>query len=351
MKPATLPGFTLQTLLHWSKNKQSLRVVYLYRSPRSNRHSIEGVFRTIEANLPEQVTIERFYIDPTVSKFVNIRRASKLKADVFHLTGDCNYLVLGLPKWKTVLTVHDVGHYEVTLKGLKRLVYGLFWWTLPLRNVRQIVAISKFTRERLITNFNIPSENIEVIYDPLPANFTNETRRFNDVDPVILQIGSGKNKNVSGLIHALNGIRAKLILINDFDDEVRELLLANNIRYEQYSNLSFEQVITIYKRVDLLFFASFYEGFGMPIIEAQSLGIPVVTSNVGPMPEVAGDGAILVNPHSVEEIRGALLRIINSSLLREELVEKGKLNVKRFESRQIASQYYEIYKQISNNQD
>jgi glycosyltransferase involved in cell wall biosynthesis len=328
-----------------------LKIVHIYRAPKPNRYSIERVFAIIERNLPAEVVIERFYLDPYASVFANIRRASKLKADVFHITGDCNYVVLGLPRRKTIITVHDVGHYEVTLKGLRKIVYGCFWWKLPLKVVKQIVAISNFTKERIERNFSIPSESIKVIYDPLPPNLTPETTEFNEKKPTILQIGSGKNKNVYGLIRALQGLTAKLILINDVDDEIIRFLLHNRIEYEQYHNLPYDEVIAIYKRTDILFFASFYEGFGMPIIEAQSLGIPVVTSNVGPMPEVAGEGALLVNPFSVAEIRNALVRIINSSFLRDELVKKGKENVKRFRSKVIAEEYYNVYRTLSTNGD
>jgi glycosyltransferase involved in cell wall biosynthesis len=97
----------------------------------------------------------------------------------------------------------------------------------------------------------------------------------------------------------------------------------------------------------MVVFASLYEGFGLPILEAQAMGRPVITSNFGAMREAAGDAALLVDPYSVEEIRAAILRIKNEPQLREELVRKGRENVERFRPEAVARQYAEIYRRLA----
>jgi glycosyltransferase involved in cell wall biosynthesis len=96
----------------------------------------------------------------------------------------------------------------------------------------------------------------------------------------------------------------------------------------------------------MVVFASLYEGFGLPILEAQAVGRPVITSNFGAMREAAGDGALFVDPYSVQEIRAAILRIKNEPALREELVRKGRENVERFRADAIALKYAEIYRAV-----
>ena len=94
---------------------------------------------------------------------------------------------------------------------------------------------------------------------------------------------------------------------------------------------------------DILAFVSTYEGFGLPIIEAQAIGRVVITSNLASMPEVAGKGALFVNPFSVEEIREGIVSLIENEHDRATLIKRGLENVKRFDKEKIANQYQEIY--------
>ena len=104
------------------------------------------------------------------------------------------------------------------------------------------------------------------------------------------------------------------------------------------------ELVEAYRRCDMVVFASLYEGFGLPILEAQAMGRPVITSNFGAMKEAAGDGALLVDPYSVEAIRDAVLRVKREPALREELIAKGRANVERFRAGVVAERYAEIYR-------
>ena len=104
------------------------------------------------------------------------------------------------------------------------------------------------------------------------------------------------------------------------------------------------KILDAYKRCDMLCFPSFYEGFGLPIIEAQAIGRPVITSNFGAMKEVAGDGALLVCPDNIDEIQQAIEQIIIDEELRKKLVEKGLNNVERYKAENVVERYVEVYR-------
>ncbi len=113
-------------------------------------------------------------------------------------------------------------------------------------------------------------------------------------------------------------------------------LKASGISYSYRTNLSESEILAAYHQADIVSLVSTYEGFGLPIIEAQAIGRAVIAGNVASMPEVAGEGACLVDPHDVTAIRSGILRIINEPGYRNAIVEQGFQNVKRFDPQLIA---------------
>ena len=112
------------------------------------------------------------------------------------------------------------------------------------------------------------------------------------------------------------------------------------------SNLTKEEVVQKYIDADILVFGSLFEGFGMPIIEANAVGRAVVTGNCSAMPEVAGNAACLVNPLEVESIRSGIMRVIRDDAYRLHLIENGRINKERFEAVKIADEYFQLYKEV-----
>ena len=110
-----------------------------------------------------------------------------------------------------------------------------------------------------------------------------------------------------------------------------------------------EEKVLLYKGAMALVFPSLYEGFGLPVLEAQSLGIPVLTSNTSSLPEIAGEGAIYVDPYSIEDIAKGMKRLTVDKELRTKLIQAGFENVKRFSWAKAAWQLQEIFLTVAKN--
>ena len=326
-----------------------LHVRLLIRDKRPGNYSIEGVFNQIVTALKGKVQFNEDVVRTSAGRWAALLKIKSGKYDINHITGDVHFLALSLPSDSTIITVHDIGHYEVTLKGIKRKLYKLFWLKWPLSKAKYITCISEFTKNRLIEVVGIHSSRIRVIYNPVPREFKFNPKVLSQVKPKILQIGTGKTKNRIGLIKAAKGFNCTLIFIGELHSEHKQLLNDFKIEYLNPSHISQEDIYNYYKESDIVFFASFYEGFGLPIIEAHSVGRPVITSRCASMPEIAGDAAIFVDPHSPDEIRGAIERITSDVTLYEKLVNAGLNNIKRFDSAVIAEQYYQLYQTVKAN--
>ena len=328
-----------------------LKVVYFNRGKRKNNFSIELLFKNIQNELKGKIDIGNYYNIESRSRWLSIWDARKYQGDIDHITGDVNYLAIGLTPSKTVLTVHDLGYYENTVhSAFKRTLYGYFWFKLPLRRAKIITTVSEFTKQKLLHYFSVPEEKIKVIPNPLFPQYKYSPKQQSE-KPIILQIGSGKHKNLEGLIKASDGIHCKLRIIGFPSNQEIELLNSYNADFEILNKLSDTEMIQAYISSDILYFASFYEGFGLPIIEANAIGRPVITSNVTAMPEVASDAAHIVDPTNVEDIKDGLLRIINNEHYRNMLIENGLNNAKKYSLKEIASKYYEIYNHLSSADD
>ncbi len=321
-----------------------ITVSHFNRDPRPSNYTFEQLFGAIRLELNKNLNVINHDIPAGMGRIASIRWAKKNAGKINHITGDVHFLSYGLPAKNTILTVHDLGYYTTTLKGIKKMIYRKFWLQDPFKKVDTITAISRATKNDIMKHFNVPEEKIIIIPDPLLPGFKKENPNVNS-KPVIMQIGSGANKNLERLIDAVSGMDVKLLLVNKlFDPRIKDKLLESRIEFEQRTDLTFEELKKAYKDADILFFASEYEGFGMPIIEAQATGRPVITSNISCMPDVAGnDSAILVDPFSVSEIKSALNNLIENESFRSSIVQNGFQNIRKYSLENIAGMYEKVY--------
>jgi glycosyltransferase involved in cell wall biosynthesis len=326
------------------------RVVYFQRKPYCDSFSLERVFNSVRAALPSNMAKAAwtcpFQSRGVARRLLNLVEAPFHQGEINHITGDVHYLALGLAKRKTILTIHDCGVLRFS-KGLKYLALVMGWYRLPARRVAAITVISEFTRKEVLRYTGCAPELVRVIHDPIPDGFTPYPKPFNTEMPVLLQVGAAEhNKNVCRVAEAIRGIPCRLDIIGRLTDRQRQALEHNCISYTEQWGLADQEVVQRYRDCDVVVFASTYEGFGMPILEGNATGRPVVTSNVCSMPEVAGSAACLVDPFDCSSIREGILRVINDPEYRNNLIAQGFENVKRFRAERIAAQYAALYQEV-----
>lgn len=328
-----------------------MKVVFFHRKPRPNfNFSVENLFKQIRSVLPSEVSWEvkelSYFSQGFFRRLYITLEAAFNQKGVNHITGDINFIALALRKRKTVLTILDVGFMKHPNR-FARTILRWFWIVLPVKSAAMITTISEATRQEVMKYVKIDPARIKVVYVPISSAFAPEPKTFNKSEPTILQIGTKPNKNVLRLVQALKGIPCRLEIIGEVDKQLEADLRSSGIQYRASKNLSNEEIVEKYRQCDILTFVSTYEGFGMPIVEANATGRVVVTSNLLSMPEVAGDAAHLVDPFDVAAIRDGILKVINDDAYRDKLISNGFLNRKRFDVEEIALQYAGIYKTLS----
>ena len=214
--------------------------------------------------------------------------------------------------------------------------------------VKRITVISDFSKKELSKLIPFAKDKIVVIHNPVNSTLQFTPKTFNEKNPLVLHIGTKSNKNLERTIEALEGIRCRFLVIGELSQKQLTLLRKKKIDYNNKKYISFLEIKAAYEDCDLVSFVSLYEGFGMPVIEAQSVGRPVLTSAIEPLIEVAGDAACMVNPEDTQDIRRGLLRIIEDNRYREELIMKGQENIRRFQLKSIAAQYLALYNEVEN---
>ena len=328
-----------------------LRVSFIHRLPIEGFYSIESYFQRTSQSLqslgvaitnctapyPSQGLLPRLKI---------VRFARRHQGDITHISGDIHFAALGTDPARTVVTVHDCGRLH-QLRGMSREILRQFWFQLPLRRVAAVTVTSQSVKDDLLTWVpDLDPKRIHIVPVSISSAFRFAPQPFQSRRPRILQMGTAPNKNIPRLAAALEGIEATLVVLGKLSPELEAVLARHRIPYENHRNLNEAEVVELYRGADLLAFVSTLEGFGMPILEAQAMGRPVVTSNCTSMPDVAGGAAVLVDPCSVSSIRAGLQQVMGDAAVRQRLIADGQRNIERFSSNAIAAQYLRIYQAL-----
>ena len=262
-----------------------------------------------------------------------------------HITGDINFISIFLKKKNNILTILDLYGLH-RLYGIKKYFFKLIWLTLPIRNSNKIITISEKIKKEILKNFDIKEYNITVIPCTISKIFKKKYKKINLKNPNILFVGTAINKNLERSIKALKELDVKLTIIGELNESNKKLLKKNKIIFCNYMDQSLKQIYNHYVNCDIVLFPSIYEGFGLPILEAQAVGRLVVTSNISPMKETSGNAAIFVNPYNINDIRNKIISLNQNKKKISLLIKQGYKNVERFKIRNLQKQYINIYNSL-----
>jgi glycosyltransferase involved in cell wall biosynthesis len=267
-----------------------------------------------------------------------------------------------------IVTIHDlipimhIRHYPPGFKGMINWNYQ----KLAVKKASRIIAISESSKRDITSKLGFPSSRVDVVYIAPSGNFKkienkvvleHTRKKFNLPEKFVLYIGNVNwNKNIVNMTEAVINSGNNLVIVgNAFLDRgninhpekksLKEWIekFGNDKNITVVGSVEEEDLVCILNLADALVFVSFDEGFGLPIIEAQSCGVPVVTSKTGSMPEVAGGGALLADPQDVVSISSAISKITTDQGMRKQLIREGEENVKRFSWKEIASRTLKVY--------
>lgn len=235
--------------------------------------------------------------------------------------------------------VHDVTfiRYPETYSWKFNVVYNFLTPRL-CRKAKKIITVSEFSKKEIASSFGISEDKFEVIYNAASDNFRPHTK--DKVEKYFLAVSSVKaNKNFIAALQAFEIAQKelkdiKLYVIGDCQDKNFRQININryfgNTSIKFLGRVSDNDLIHYYNNAIGFLFPSYYEGFGIPVIEAQSCGCPVISANTSSLPEVLQNSALLFAPNDIQNFSFLMTEIVNNNDLRESLIKKGFENVKRF---------------------
>ena len=288
----------------------------------------------------------------------------KIKPDVVH----CQYVLPPLTSARSVLTVHDLAHenfpeafHPMEAARMKTLVR----WSA--KRATHILTVSEFSAADIAKRFNISREKITVAYQAASPVFhprdkagsqEHIAKTFGIDAPFILYVGRIQaRKNLPRLVEAYHqvrqqGITSKLVIVGKQDwqseqllEKIKQLGLENSVIFPGY--VPFDDLPIFYNAAEVFVFPSIFEGFGLPVIESMASGVPTVTSFGSSLQEVAGDGALLVDPLDTRSIADALGSVLTDPQLRERLATQGLKRSAQFERSMLARKTLEVYRSIA----
>lgn len=247
-----------------------------------------------------------------------------------------------------VVTVHDLTHLHFYSR-LHKAYYNLILRPL-YRRCDAIVCVSDYTRREFLAWSGMPAAKVHVVYNGVSSIYAENQQTYDLPYRYVLYPGNHRSyKNLARLIAAyaqssLPRQDIHLVMTGQPDPalsaQAESLGVAQQLHF--LGRVADADLPRIYKGAMLVAFVSLYEGFGLPLVEAMASGIPVLTSNVSAMPEVAGDAALIIDPYSIEAIAGGLDTLTQNQALRADLVGKGRQQVARFNWDQSARSVWNI---------
>jgi len=317
-------------------------------------------FKTVVCPVNAASRSKRFVFEHVLLR----REIRKHRIDLLHSLGYTSPVFLSCP---TVVSVHDLNFraFGNLMPASRRLMLSLAVKQAVIRSDK-VITISEFSRQEILRAYKVAAENVVVTYlaaDSPPTEPESDAAPETIAglewirEPFIVGFSSTyPNKNMQRLLEAFGEAKSagriaqRLVLLGhpfpseQWSPRARDLVERRDVIWSGY--LERGQLFRILKRAEFLVFPSFYEGFGLPVLEAMAVGLPVVCSRAASLPEVAGDAAVYFDPFSVPDIAEKIVAVANDVSLRNELRARGKKNLKRFSWEKTATETVAIYDEV-----
>lgn len=364
--------YAYELLREFAKNKKHNFIVYLKEKPQNDLPKETANFKYLAFGPKKLWT--RFALP--------LRLTFGKKPDVFFSMGHYGPQFSKIPY---IITIFDLSYLHFPQMFKKDDLYQLVNWSKhSIHNSKHIFTISKSTKDDIIKNYNISPSKITVTYmgydsglfKPQPDSKIEKIKsKFKITGDYIIFVGTLQpRKNIERLIEAFYQVvrqSSRQVVRNNTPDnpntqipnslqlviagkkgwlfdpifqKVKDLNLTSNVIFTDY--VPKEYLPALISGAKLYVLPSLYEGFGIPVIEAQACGVPVVVSNTSSLPEVVGESGITVDPTDIKSITNGIKKVLTNQKLASELTQKGLINAKRFSWQKCAQQTLQILESL-----
>jgi len=282
-------------------------------------------------------------------------------ADIFHgLSGELPLRWNSKPI-KKIVTIHDL-IFERFPQYYTWIDRKIHFWKFKKASVSadKIIAISEQTKKDIIHYLKVPESKIEVVYQGCHASFKEKQsegvlnqikEKFNLPEKFILNVGTIEpRKNLLNVVKALKDSKIPLVVVGakkpKYFKLIEKTVRLSGVEVFFLEKVSMQELSAIYKLADIFIYPSFFEGFGIPVIEALFSETVVITSNTSCLPEAGGPDSVYVNPENVDDIRAKINFLWDNESERKRRAEKGLEFVQKFNDEMIAIELMKVYKSL-----
>lgn len=286
--------------------------------------------------------------------------------DILHV----QYIAPPFHRGKLVVTVHDLAFLHVP-QSFSRFftIRARFLIPRTARRAARIITGSEFCRRDIIATYGSPASNVAVVPHGIEPEFFEESapkavqavlKKYGIKQPYILSVGRlNPRKNLAALVRAYHRLKIEkhiphqlaIVGKTDYDTAhtIEEIRGVENEGIVMTGFVLQKELPLLYRGADIFVYASLFEGFGLPVLEAMAAGAPVITSNTTSLPETAGGAALLIDPFSEEDFATAMGRLAEDEKLREELRAKGRARAREFTWEAAARKTLAIYESVARD--